>query len=406
MGAGGGLMAEDQNWLTSALLVYDLQTNQVTATLDTRGWPAAAREIDSVTISPLGNYFLVYMDQYCAAGRLGTPADPCGLMVYDRSLQHGRGLLRIVGHSDTALDAHGREVLVYQDIDADHIAMLDLATGAITPLWPIDFTYTNLGLHLSGRAFDRPGWAVISTHDGDAASHTWMDDSVFLIELAANGRVVRLTHTHSLVNENQEHDYWAEPQASANRDLTRVLFTTNWGRSGTEEVEVHQVSVPPAALAQVYYVAPNGDDANPGAIDRPWRTIQKAANTLTAGETVYIRAGTYREQVVPQHSGSAGNFITYAAYPGETVTIDGATVSLPEWEGLFYVSNKSYIKISGLRMINDQCRTQFRECRAFRGSLGSHRHRKQLHLQYSLFRDWRLAQPRCDCGGQRSGTGE
>lgn len=27
---------------------------------------------------------------------------------------------------------------------------LELATGAITPLWPIDFTYTGIGLHISG----------------------------------------------------------------------------------------------------------------------------------------------------------------------------------------------------------------------------------------------------------------
>ncbi len=245
-----GLMAEDQNWLTSALLVYDLTTNQVSATLDTRGWPADAREIDSVTISPLGNYFLVYMDKYCAPGQLGTPTNPCGLMVYDRNLQNGRGLLRIIGHSDTALDPQGREVLVYQDIDTDHISMLALATGAVTPLWPIDFSYTSIGLHISGRAFDRPGWAVISTHDGDVASHTWMDDQVFLMELKANGRVARLAHTHSLVDANQEHDYWAEPQATANRNLTRLLFTTNWGRSGSEQVETYQVLVPPGAFAQ------------------------------------------------------------------------------------------------------------------------------------------------------------
>lgn len=30
-----------------------------------------------------------------------------------------------------------------------------------------------------------------------------------------------------LVDESQEHDYWAEPHATANRDLTRILFTTN-----------------------------------------------------------------------------------------------------------------------------------------------------------------------------------
>jgi hypothetical protein len=239
-----GLMSEDADWLTSAFIVYDLSSDQVIATLDTRRWSGEAREIDSVTISPLGNYFLAYLDKYCEHGQLGTEADPCGLMVYDRNLKNGRGLLRLIGHSDTALDAAGREVLVYQDIDTDNISMLDLQSGAITPLWPIDFSHTPIGLHISGRASLLPGWALISTHDGDPASYTWMDDGVFAIELKPNGRVVRLAHTHSLVDENMEHDYWAEPQASVNRDFTRILFTTNWGRSGSEAVEMYLIILP------------------------------------------------------------------------------------------------------------------------------------------------------------------
>ena len=59
---------------------------------------------------------LVQSDKYCEHGQLGTDARPCGLMVYNSNLQNGRGLLRIVGHSDTALDAQGREVFIYQDI--------------------------------------------------------------------------------------------------------------------------------------------------------------------------------------------------------------------------------------------------------------------------------------------------
>jgi len=32
------------------------------------------------------------------------------------------------------------------------------------------------------------------------------------------------------MSQDVEHDYWAEPQASVNRDFTRIPFTTNWGR--------------------------------------------------------------------------------------------------------------------------------------------------------------------------------
>lgn len=103
----------------------------------------------------------------------------------------------------------------------------------------------------------------------------------------------------------------------------------------------------------VFYVAPTGDDSNPGTAAYPWQTIQKAADTLAAGDTVYIRAGTYTERVTPQNSGSAGRVITYAAYPGETATMDGSGVTLPDdLAGQFEISNVSYIKVSGLRVVN------------------------------------------------------
>ncbi len=240
-----GLMAQDEEWNTVALVVYDRQADQVTIR-DMRGVPEVGEGIDHVTMSPLGTYFIASFDHFCPHGQLGDDVHPCGLMVYDRNLTNGRSLLRIIGHYDPALDAQGREVIVYQDLDTDYISMLNLETGAVTPLWEIDFNHTAIGLHFSGLAFDRPGWAVISTHDDDVASHTWMDDQVFVMELKPGGRVVRLAHTHSLVDESQavEHYYWAEPHASTNPDLTRVLFTTNWGRFDTGEVEMFMIALP------------------------------------------------------------------------------------------------------------------------------------------------------------------
>ncbi len=235
-----GLIAQDSDWRPVALIVYDLVENQVLASrrLD------ADWSIDSVTISPLGDYLLVYHDEVCREGTLGNADHPCGLMVYDRSLQVGRGLLPIIGHSDTALDANGREVLVFQDIQHDQISMLDLQSGQVTPLLTIDFSHSPLGFHFSGRAFRRPGWVVVSTHAGAQPSATWMDDQVFVLELVPGGRVFRLAHTHSVVNEQQEHDYWAEPHATTNPDLSRILFTSNWGRSGSNAVDMYEIVLP------------------------------------------------------------------------------------------------------------------------------------------------------------------
>jgi hypothetical protein len=49
-----GLMAEDEDWHPVALLVYDLETDQVIA----KRMVDREKDIDSVSISPLGNYFL------------------------------------------------------------------------------------------------------------------------------------------------------------------------------------------------------------------------------------------------------------------------------------------------------------------------------------------------------------
>jgi hypothetical protein len=246
-----GLMAEDEDWETVAFLVYDRETDQVIASRDMHDVPAVAEGIDHVTISPLGDYFIASFDHYCEHGQLGDDTHPCGLMVYDRNLANGWSLLRLVGHYDLALDAEGREVVIFQDIDQDNISLLDLATGTVTPLWPIDFSHTAIGFHFSGCGFQRPGWALVSTHDGDRGAYTWMDDQVFAVELKAGGRVVRLAHTHSLVDESQEHDYWAEPHASVNPDFTRIVFATNWGRSGTGEVEMFLIDLPPDWLQQL-----------------------------------------------------------------------------------------------------------------------------------------------------------
>ena len=108
----------------------------------------------------------------------------------------------------------------------------------------------------------------------------------------------------------------------------------------------------------VFYVsAVRGDDAGPGTDASPWRTIQQAAETLEAGQTVYIMAGTYAEQVIPRNSGSDGSPIVYAAVPGDAVTLDGEGITLSKEDpedmgGLIHISDLSYITVSGLRIIN------------------------------------------------------
>ena len=78
------------------------------------------------------------------------------------------------------------------------------------------------------------------------------------------------------------------------------------------------------------YVAPEGDDASPGTIEKPFATLLRARdavrelkeNGLKGDISVFFREGSYffSEPVVlsRQDSGSNGQKITYSAYPGET----------------------------------------------------------------------------------------
>jgi hypothetical protein len=103
---------------------------------------------------------------------------------------------------------------------------------------------------------------------------------------------------------------------------------------------------------KLYYVAVSGSDDNPGTLDQPWRTVQHAADSLAPGDTVYIREGTYHEHVVVGRSGSPGAFITLAALAGESPNLDGQGFDLWNWGGVIDLSGQSYVRVSGLRVIN------------------------------------------------------
>ncbi len=109
----------------------------------------------------------------------------------------------------------------------------------------------------------------------------------------------------------------------------------------------------PAHAGTVYYVSTAGSDSNPGSEALPWRTIQHAADVVNAGDTVYVRGGTYQEAVTITRSGTAGAFITFAAYPGETPIIDANGLALANYfDAGLRINYASYVRISGFRVQN------------------------------------------------------
>ncbi len=82
----------------------------------------------------------------------------------------------------------------------------------------------------------------------------------------------------------------------------------------------------PGRAATIYYVAPTGSDSNPGTLDKPFATLSYAATKVSAGDSVYVRGGTYYF-TSSQYIASVGTpsaHITYQSYPGEKAILDGS----------------------------------------------------------------------------------
>jgi MYXO-CTERM domain-containing protein len=114
------------------------------------------------------------------------------------------------------------------------------------------------------------------------------------------------------------------------------------------------------ARATDYYVATDGSDTNAGTMDAPFATLQKGVSVAAAGDTVYIRGGTYAI-TTPASSGAGINFsksgssdskrINYWAYPGERPKFDfsNLVISTTGYTMGFVVTG-SYLSFKGLEI--------------------------------------------------------
>ena len=143
-------------------------------------------------------------------------------------------------------------------------------------------------------------------------------------------------------------------------------------------------------FAKVYYVSPDGDDANPGTIDAPFAGLAMAQRMVAAGDTVYLRGGTYRptEQdlmgfeaklyhcvfVMDKSGTDEAHRICYFGYPGERPVFDLSDILPAEGRICAFFVKGSYLhfrnfEVVGTHVIYMPGNTQS-ECFSNRG--GSH----------------------------------
>ncbi|KAI8208772.1 hypothetical protein K4K52_001113 [Colletotrichum sp. SAR 10_76] len=116
------------------------------------------------------------------------------------------------------------------------------------------------------------------------------------------------------------------------------------------------------AAARDIFVSPTGTGT--GTQTAPYGSIQSAVNAAVAGDTIYLRQGTYAPSANIQFSksGTVTSPISVRPYQSEKVIIDGENMpgtpkaldeSLPNSErGIFHIQNANYWAFYDLEMIN------------------------------------------------------
>jgi hypothetical protein len=113
------------------------------------------------------------------------------------------------------------------------------------------------------------------------------------------------------------------------------------------------------ARATDFYVAPSGDDANPGSEAKPFATMARGQMAAVPGDTVYLRGGTYAftsataaDGIDLTKSGTAADRrISYVAYPGETPVFDFAGMTaMARIKGINVTA--SFILLQGIELKN------------------------------------------------------
>jgi hypothetical protein len=141
--------------------------------------------------------------------------------------------------------------------------------------------------------------------------------------------------------------------------LTNQVVAVTKSRDSLQKIvgTVPPVVVPPVVSKADYYVATNGNDANPGTFDKPFATWSKAYSVMNPGQLCYIRGGTYYVNVANTggnggvifsgRNGTAGNLIKIWNYPGETPILRPDNGYANDWGILL---NCNYIHLKGLEI--------------------------------------------------------
>lgn len=213
------------------VLTFDTVAKQIVSTKAMTAYP------DHLSTSPSGRWCVISGNTTYAipANDLNGTARP----LHDRS-----------EHSDLCVGPEGDDYYVfaaYSGADEGWVVAVNIDTGqrfrTTARVYGAQNSFTSM--HISGQSFSRPGFFVTSAYK-DASNYGNTVPSavlepcyrkVSIHELKPNGQAWSVCHIRTTGT-----DYYDEPQATANRDLTKIVYASrlgiNTGLSSSYEVTV------------------------------------------------------------------------------------------------------------------------------------------------------------------------
>ena len=108
-------------------------------------------------------------------------------------------------------------------------------------------------------------------------------------------------------------------------------------------------------LLSSYFVSGSGSDANPGTAAAPWKTLQKSADSVKAGDTVNVTAGHYAGFSKFGLKGTAAAHIIFRAAAGVNVVSKSGETAVDcgiELSGFDASTGSAYVDLYGFN-VND-----------------------------------------------------
>lgn len=149
---------------------------------------------------------------------------------------------------------------------------------------------------------------------------------------------------------------WDASKATAGTHTIKAIARDAAGNLGTATVSVTVAATSqpaPDGPRVGRYVSPTGSSGGDGTVNKPWdlATALRHPSSVVAGDTIWMRGGTYKGCYTSELRGSSSRPIVVRQYPGERAVIDNASCN-----NAALTANGAYTHFWGFEVMNSSPR--------------------------------------------------